>query len=477
MRRSTTLAILALGGILALGAQDLAVTGYLKPNWHLTPSSEAPTLWNFTGLTAALALGGGLGEVAFRLALDGYANVAGLGTKLDEWKFKMVEPTDAFWTAARNLNFGLHLKEAWLEFSVESWDFRVGKQVFSWGLADGNNPTDVLNPRRLGTRVTTTLDEQKLGVWALAATWNLPDNLGTVSAAWLPLSVANDLPLEPFSQVVFPGSITPSIPRQVIVFEDFDRWSFQPADSEGGIRALFYLGNFSTSVSWATVMDRLPDFDITSTFTPPPPPPGTATTTYTPRRWRQHRFGWDFAWLPEGWDIRGEAVFVLTADLEGTDIGKKNPFLNAVLQVSRNYFDGTLNAGLAWAPTWVVNHRGPDDYTSPADKENARQFNGYSRGFGQPYPFEHALSGRLAFQFLQETLKPEVFLLYHFFARDYLATLTVGYNLADGLNLRVGANYYGSARPKDDPERDYGPFGNANTNPGDKIWVELRWDF
>lgn len=475
MRRLLPLLALAV----ALGAQDTEFRfgGYLKPTVHVAPSSDAPTLWPMSGLTLGLASDLLVGDAKVRAAVDGYVNLAGLGTQLGDWTLKMVEPTDWFWRAASNLNFGVHLKELYLEFPVDMVDVRVGKQVFSWGLADGNNPTDVLNPRRLGTRVTTTLDEQKLGVWALAATWNLPDNLGTVSAAWLPLSVANDLPLTPFSQVVFPGSIVPPIPKQEVVFEEFQTWSLHPADSEGGVRALFYLGNFSTSVSWATVLDRLPDYDIASVFAPPPPPPGTVTTTFTPKRWRQHRFGADFTFLVEGWDIRGEGVFVLTADLDGWDVGKKNPFLNAVLQVSRSYFDGLLNASLAWAPTWVVNHRTPDDYSSQADKENVKQFNGFSRGFGQAYPFEQAVSGRLAFTLLGETLKPEALLVYNVMARDYLATLTVTYNLADAWNLRLGANYYGSARSADDPERDYGPFGNANTNPADRIYLELRWDF
>lgn len=459
-----------------LGAQeDVRLGGYLKPTVHLAPSEDAATLWPMSGLTAGVNLQGLLGEVGFKLGLDGYANVAGLGTSLGEWEFKLSEPTDYFWKAASNMNVGLHLKEAYLEFPIDSVDLRLGKQVFSWGLADGNNPTDVLNPRRLGTRVTTTLDEQKLGVWALAATWNLPDNLGTVSAAWLPLSVSNDLPLTAFSQVVSPGSIIPPIPKVVVEFQELETWSIQPQDSEGGVRALFYLGTFSTSLSYATVLDRIPDYDITTRFTPGAP--AVNTTTYTPKRWRQHRFGWDFTLLAEGWDLRGEGVFVLTADLGGADIGKKKPFLQAVLQVSRSYLDGLINASVSWAPTFVLNHKGPDDYTSPEDKENARQLNGFSRGFGQAYPFEQAISGRLAFTLLGETLKPDALLVYNVMAKDYLASISVSYNLADAWNLKLGANYYGSARSKDDLERDYGPFGNANTNPGDRFYVELRWDF
>jgi hypothetical protein len=462
----------------SLGAQEVEwkVGGFLKPTVHVSPSSTASTLWPMSGLLAGGNLSILYEAVVIKLNLEGYANIAGLGTQLNSFSFKMVEPTDYFWTAASNMNFGLHLKEAYVEFPLGDVDVRLGKQVFSWGLADGNNPTDILNPRRLGTRVTTSLDEQKMGVWAVASTWNLPNNLGTISGAWLPLSVSNDLPLSALNQTVFPGSIIPPIPKQVVVFEELTSWSFLPQDSEGGVRALFYLGPFSTSLSYATVLDRFPDFDISTSFVPLPPP-GTSTTTYTPKRWRQHRFGWDFTILAEGWDFRTEGVFVLTADVKGEDIGKKNPFLNAVLQVSRSYADGLFNASLSWAPTWVVHHKTPDDYTLTQDKENVKQFNGFSRGFGQAYPFEQAISGRLAFNLLNETLKPDALLVYNVMARDYLATLSLNYNLADAINLKVGANYYGSARSKDDPERDYGPFGNVNANPGDRFYVELRYDF
>ncbi len=469
------LLLMGLAASLAAQEPELRLGGFLKPTLHVAPSSDASTLWPMSGLTAGLSFQILAGDLSFKIGLDGYANVAGLGTQLGEWKFKLAEPTDYFWKAATNMNLGLHLKEFYLELPIEDVDLRIGKQVFSWGLADGNNPTDVLNPRRLGTRVTTTLDEQKLGVWAVAATWNLPDNLGAISGIYIPLSVANDLPLEAFTQVVFPGSIVPPIPKQVIEFQEFETWSFLPQDHEGGLRALFYLGSFSTSVSYATVMDRLPDYDRSTSLVPGSP--SVNTTTYLPRRWRQHRFGWDFTVLAEGWDIRGESVFVLTADLEGTDIWKKNPYLQAVLQVSRSYFDGILNASLSWAPTWVVNHKSPDDYTDPNLKNEVLQFNGFSRGFGQGYSFEQAVSGRLAFTLLGETLKPDALLVYNVMARDYLAGITVTYNLADAWNLKLGANYYGSARPKDDPDRDFGPFGNANTNPGDRFYVELRWDF
>ena len=40
----------------------------------------------------------------------------------------------------------LDLREAFAEVSTGLGDFRFGKQIIAWGAADGNNPTDNVNP-------------------------------------------------------------------------------------------------------------------------------------------------------------------------------------------------------------------------------------------------------------------------------------------------------------------------------------------
>ena len=63
---------------------------------------------------------------------------------------------------ARRLSFDL--EEYYAEFNFSSFDLKVGKQIFSWGKADGFNPTDNLNPRDY---VDLFVEEEKIGVPAI----------------------------------------------------------------------------------------------------------------------------------------------------------------------------------------------------------------------------------------------------------------------------------------------------------------------
>jgi len=62
-------------------------------------------------------------------------------------------------------------------------------------------------------------------------------------------------------------------------------------------------------------------------------------------------------------------------------------------------------------------------------------------------------------------------------ARDWLATLSATYNLADGVNLKGGAAFYGSFRDAGDLEREWGTFSNSRTIDKDYLYLELRFSF
>lgn len=86
-------------------------------------------------------------------------------------------------------------------------------------------------------------------------------------------------------------------------------------------------------------------------------------------------------------------------------------------------------------------------------------------------------SVRIAGKLLGETLQPEAMFLAELEARDWLATLSATYNLADGLNLKAGAAFYGSFRADGDLEREWGTFSNSRTIDKDYLFLELRLNF
>lgn len=473
------LSLVALVQANRIAAQDgpeVEAGGWVKTAVQTQPQVEADR-WPFSGLTTGIKTEAFWGDWLARMTLEASGDLSGalepsVDTAADSpapltWRYNL-----------GNYSRGVaDIKEFYLEYTSGDLLLRGGKQIFTWGLADGNNPTDTLNPRWVGTRFTTTLDEQKIAIPGLLAEYSLPENLGKLEAVLLPLAVPNVLPDVSFDQVVFqgfPGPFPPQTPGQRVIFKKAELPVLSTENLEGGLRGLIYLENFTFSASYLTQLDKYFDLVVSNTFVP-----GTLgitapmnITTQTPVYNRIHQFGADFATSFAGLELRGEGALVLTRDWEGTDLYTKNPSLRAVLQLSRSWMDGMVSTSLSWAPTWVVSHRFWDQYSS-AEKQGAYQM---AQRNGQAYGWENAVGARLGLTLVNETLKPDALFLVNTAAREYLGTLGATWNFADGWNLKVGSSLYGTFIPED-TARELGVFGNAVTDKKDGAYLELRWDF
>lgn len=426
-------------------------SGYVTGSLWATPKAEDPL--STAGFRGALALSGYAGDNAdFKLSLEYALNGAGLSDAGDleaEW----YAPAAFGAALADRARLDLALKEAWVSFYAGDFDFIIGQQVVTWGQADGTNPTDNANARYVGTRDASTTDEKKIASPMVNALWNLPSGKGTIQGLFMPLSVANRMP-------------------DMGDFIKEEMAAFSPGNFEGGLRGLFYLGQASVSASWLTILDRYPS-DVTdwksvqvSAF----PPPGIyvdmpASIGHT----RRQVFGFDAAIFAGPYDLRAEATYTLTEDATGDDPYKKNPSLTGVAQGSRSFMDGRLSLALSWAPTWIQAFEKVDDedLASPA----VQLF------VGQGFEFEQMVALRAQGKLFGETLQPEAMFMAALAARDWLGTVAVAYNLADGWNLKAGANLHGSFRPDDDPLRQLGVFGNDAALDSDSVYLELRFDF
>lgn len=450
--------LLAVGLAGTLPAQDLQLGGSLSPSIFALPSQEPAVA--FAGLRGTAFLQGYLGDsVSYRFSAETYLNEAGLADSAS-WE----SSSDGRLLAANlwgnnRLGGTVELKEAWLETSLGDLDLRLGKQLVAWGLADGNNPTDTINARHQGTRYTTTLDEQKIASWMFNGTYYLPNNLGTLQALFLPVSIPNDLPS--IANTINAGPMT-------IIINDDVYPDLAIENVEGGLRNLLYLGSLSFSTSYFTYLDRYPDFTVTVASGP------TTTITYTPVHNRIHQFGLDIAYTVAGFDIRSEWALSLTKDLEGNVVTEKNSYLQGVLQASRSFLNSTTTLSLAWAPRYVLNFKAPEDYALPSDQQAAKMMRQYD---GQAYEWENGLSLRLAGKYLNETLQPELLFLAETSARDWLGTASVSYQLADGISLKAGTVQYGSFLAEGDGDRELGTFSKSTTIDRDYYYFEVKFSF
>jgi hypothetical protein len=92
-----------------------------------------------------------------------------------QWKADTRNYVKAPWmnfrdSTSRDPYFSFH--QGYLRYKEESFDVTVGKQIYSWGTADGYNPTDyLLNP----WDYQDIPDREKIGTFSISANYYLPD--------------------------------------------------------------------------------------------------------------------------------------------------------------------------------------------------------------------------------------------------------------------------------------------------------------
>ncbi|MCR4733641.1 MAG: hypothetical protein K5829_01365 [Treponema sp.] len=169
-----------------LFAQEINFSGDLSTAWGLTApwTSEA---WDFD-----------LGKTDFTAGVEAYM---GKSTAF-------VEASVGYDFAQSNLDWAIN--EAYIDYSDSFWGFRIGRQKWAWGKADGVNITNCVFPED-----STSLfsDDSSLGIDALRLSFT--GNSFTVDAMWIPFFRGTIIPLEdsnPLKKYIVPSSYTISIP-------------------------------------------------------------------------------------------------------------------------------------------------------------------------------------------------------------------------------------------------------------------------
>lgn len=74
---------------------------------------------------------------------------------------------NAIYNPLINLDHEFILHEAYGEYQGESYDFRVGKQIITWGKADGIRVTDLISPSDLTEFITFEFDDTRIPINAI----------------------------------------------------------------------------------------------------------------------------------------------------------------------------------------------------------------------------------------------------------------------------------------------------------------------
>ncbi|MHC4268854.1 MAG: hypothetical protein ACYSTS_10335 [Planctomycetota bacterium] len=298
----------------------------------------------------------------------------------------------------RRLSF--NLEEYYAEFNFSSFDLKVGKQIFSWGKADGFNPTDNLNPRNY---IDLFVEEEKIGVSAVNLLYYWKDF--TFDLVFIPTFTPTRLPLinsrysflDPDASTVVNGRELPS-----------DKLS----NSQIGIRILKHISGWDLSVSYYDGYD-----DLTLAIV-------EDDQSLTPTYNRTRVVGGDFATTFGGLGVHGEAAQFIYD-------GRNN----------EDYFQYILGIDYTWTNVihdhdifLILEYMGDTTTQSRDDKRPA-----FSTGLGRV--FRNSFLSTITYKF-SDTLEWETELAFNMNSHvSYLINPEVRYDITDKLKFTFGIDF------------------------------------
>lgn len=314
--------------------------------------------------------------------------------------------------------------EAFVDIYTKNIDFRIGKQIITWGEADAINPTNNINP--IDYSDLLDIDDERIGVFAIQAKYYVNDF--TFEGVVIPVYQSSLLPRQnsrwfrDFPEAVNLG--TGLIPAQ------FDLLATQEPMSglrqtQFALKMAVTLGGWDTSVSYYNGFDDLPSFS--QTFSPTLE---GVTVSVLPEIYRLQVFGADFSTTLDTVGLRGEAAYFLTEDSGGNNPIIDDSFIQYVFGIDHVFSDIIGENNLFVITQWVHQILLSGDEVSNLNLNNVFQESILLRA-------EYEI-GNFSLLTLQGT--------YDFKARNFYIQPEFSYDLSSGLNVSVFADILGGAQ-------------------------------
>ncbi len=328
------------------------------------------------------------------------------------------------------------IKEAYLLYEGDAFDFRLGQQQIIWGKTDGLRMLDIVNPLDMREFILDDFLDSRIGVVAARLNW-YPDS--DIEQEVELLVTPDAKPAQPAPAGSRWAMTTPSPPPGVVVQQlapEQPNWSAK--NSEAGIawRANIHGWDLSANYyyGWKDTPNALRNLL-----------PGVMQIQL--KHFRMHTLGGSFSNAFGAYVLRGEVAVNLREgiDARGTtfaDTVQRKRTFNAALAVEWHQYNWTVTPQLfirhihSWNPALL----------EPKDS-----------GFW---------TLRIATDFMHEKLKPELILLADWAAGGWLARPKASYEWNDQITTTVGADIFGG---------NHGFLGQFTNN--DRIYLENEYSF
>lgn len=362
----------------------------------------------------------------------------------------------AFLSASAEYNYrnpsrtGFKLNEAYFRYSGEIWDLSLGRQIISWGQADGFSLTDVLSAKDSSAFLALSSDDIKLASDSIRLRFF--HDIFTFEAVAVPFFTPNKLPRFGFENgakddlyyIDTPGTIdTPfgSLPIKYTKTESAKPKMF--TDTEAAARFSFFLPGIDFSVSGFYGWDKNPRFTREGKLTPL-----NVLINLNQEYYRIGMAGIDAA-IPAG-DV--------TIRLESAWIGGRyfNPKL--IFEQPKSKHQLLALAGLDWIKnSWTLSAQYFEDLILNHKNDIERPMH---KGF---------VSLNISKTFLRDTLKVSASGAVDINYGSISSTYSVDYALTDNMHVILGGDIYTKGY---DGKGDF-----AQLNKISSIWVKGRFSW
>jgi len=332
---------------------------------------------------------------------------------------------------------GLQLREAYLEYARENWDFRFGRQIIIWGKADGLQVTDIISPMDLTEFLARDFEDIRTAVDALKL--RILGNKANAEFVWVPF----------FKPAVIPSGDNPwafSLPsgnneNLQLIFSEPLKPGKKIGNSEVFGKISLYLPGIDLAFSAFHTWD---DFGVTRASLLPDP--GIIKLELQQEYYRVSGFGAEFSMTMGEFVLRGETAFYFNKQFEAAELIKgifKKNSINSLL-------------GLDWYPgsDWILSAQLMD--TIILDYESLIKDDRHT--FTTTFMLEKKL--------LDQTLTISNFLYLGLNEMDFFNRLSADYALTDELHIIIGIDLFGG---------DQGLFGQFKRNK--EAFLKVKYSF
>ncbi|MDR2069574.1 MAG: hypothetical protein LBP71_06865 [Spirochaetaceae bacterium] len=317
---------------------------------------------------------------------------------------------------------GFSLGEAWVDWNAGGFNLRLGRQLLSWGTADGLILTDVVCPPNLTAYAGLDFAGSRLAVDGVKLRYSFP--VLAVEGVWLPLFTPARLPGDPrnpLHEIFYPPSVDMNGRIPVFMADAAPPWSI--ADGEYGLRVSWYTPALDFSCMAFYGWNDIPYTEKKLI------PPGIELT---PGYGRTVTAGAD-AGIPLG-------DFLLRLEAAWTGGGRYDPPAGETAAALRGGQIGDpvvrhnlkALAGIDWNPSgWTLSAQYYEDLLPDA------------RGGGTARPWrKNGISLRIAKGFFRETLHISAWGYLDLADFDTAGSLSADYALTDALSLSWGTDFF-----------------------------------